>query len=105
MRQRDRNLFDTTIESHQGTYGTFINSSEELWTDACSLLQSSPPHSVRPLSSGYRTRHPRRVQGGEMLGSQRAGKHDCASTSYNSCCGTSKVNAYPKAWIYVSARY
>jgi hypothetical protein len=35
----------------------------------------------------------------------KAGKNDCASTGNNSCGGTSKVNADPKAWIYVPEGY
>ena len=35
----------------------------------------------------------------------KAGKNDCASTGNNSCAGTSKVNADPKAWIYVPDGY
>ncbi len=34
-----------------------------------------------------------------------AGKNDCASTGNNSCAGTSKVNADPRAWIYVPEGY
>ena len=35
----------------------------------------------------------------------KAGKNDCTSTGNNSCAGTSKVNADPKAWIYVPEGY
>jgi uncharacterized membrane protein len=34
-------------------------------------------------------------------GVAKAGKNDCASTGNNSCAGTSKVNADPRAWMYV----
>ena len=54
----------------------------------------------------------RRVELGELLAGARsgqvlakAGKNDCASTGNNSCGGTSKLNADPKAWIYVPAGY
>ncbi|OFW15420.1 MAG: hypothetical protein A3F70_05000 [Acidobacteria bacterium RIFCSPLOWO2_12_FULL_67_14] len=35
----------------------------------------------------------------------KAGQNDCASTGNNSCGGTSRVNADPRAWIYVPAGY
>jgi uncharacterized membrane protein len=38
-------------------------------------------------------------------GIAKAAKNDCASTGNNSCGGTSKLNADPKAWIYVPAGY
>ena len=38
-------------------------------------------------------------------GIAKAGSNDCASTGNNSCGGTSKVNADPRAWIYVPAGY
>lgn len=41
----------------------------------------------------------------KCYGIARAGKNDCASTGSNSCAGTSKVNADPRAWIYVPAGY
>ena len=41
----------------------------------------------------------------KCYGIAKAGKNDCASTGNNSCGGTSKVNADPKAWIYVPAGY
>ena len=41
----------------------------------------------------------------KCYGIARAGKNDCASTGNNSCGGTSKINADPKAWIYVPAGY
>lgn len=41
----------------------------------------------------------------KCYGIAKAGKNDCASTGNNSCGGSSKVNADPKAWIYVPAGY
>ena len=41
----------------------------------------------------------------KCYGIAKAGKNDCASTGNNSCGGTSKVNADPKAWIYVPDGY
>jgi uncharacterized membrane protein len=41
----------------------------------------------------------------KCYGLAKAGKNDCASTGNNSCAGTSKVNADPRAWIYVPAGY
>ena len=41
----------------------------------------------------------------KCYGISKAGKNDCASTGNNSCGGTSKVNADPKAWIYVPEGY
>ena len=41
----------------------------------------------------------------KCYGVAKAGKNDCASTGNNSCAGTSKVNADPRAWIYVPAGY
>jgi uncharacterized membrane protein len=41
----------------------------------------------------------------KCYGLAKAGKNDCASTGNNSCAGTSKVNADPKAWIYVPEGY
>ncbi len=41
----------------------------------------------------------------KCYGLAKAGKNDCASTGSNSCAGTSKVNADPRAWIYVPAGY
>jgi uncharacterized membrane protein len=41
----------------------------------------------------------------KCYGLAKAGKNDCASTGNNSCGGSSKVNADPKAWIYVPAGY
>jgi uncharacterized membrane protein len=38
-------------------------------------------------------------------GIAKAGKNDCASTGNNSCAGTSKVNADPRAWVYVPDGY
>ena len=41
----------------------------------------------------------------KCYGIAKAGKNDCASTGNNSCGGTSKRNADPKAWIYVPEGY
>jgi uncharacterized membrane protein len=41
----------------------------------------------------------------KCYGIAKAGKNDCASTGSNSCAGTSKVNADPRAWIYTPAGY
>jgi len=41
----------------------------------------------------------------KCYGLAKAGKNDCASTGSNSCAGTSKVNADPRAWIYVPVGY
>jgi uncharacterized membrane protein len=41
----------------------------------------------------------------KCYGVAKAGKNDCASTGNNSCGGTSKRNADPKAWIYVPEGY
>jgi uncharacterized membrane protein len=41
----------------------------------------------------------------KCYGIARAGQNDCASAGSNSCGGTSKVSADPRAWIYVPAGY
>jgi uncharacterized membrane protein len=41
----------------------------------------------------------------KCYGIAKAGKNDCASTGNNSCAGTSKVNADPKAWVFVPEGY
>ena len=41
----------------------------------------------------------------KCYGIAKAGKNDCASTGNNSCAGTSRVNADPKAWVYVPEGY
>jgi uncharacterized membrane protein len=41
----------------------------------------------------------------KCYGIAKAGKNDCASTGANSCAGTSKATADPRAWIYVPAGY
>ena len=41
----------------------------------------------------------------KCYGIAKAGKNDCASTGNNSCGGSTKANADPKAWIYVPAGY
>jgi uncharacterized membrane protein len=44
-------------------------------------------------------------QAEKCYGIARAGKNDCASTGSNSCAGTSRADADPRAWIYVPAGY
>jgi len=44
-------------------------------------------------------------QAEKCYGIAKAGKNDCASTGNNSCAGTSRVDADPRAWIYVPAGY
>lgn len=41
----------------------------------------------------------------KCYGLAKAGKNDCASTGNNSCGGTSRVNADPKAWVFVPEGY
>jgi uncharacterized membrane protein len=41
----------------------------------------------------------------KCYGLAKAGNNDCASTGNNSCAGTSKVNADPKAWVYMPTGY
>ena len=41
----------------------------------------------------------------KCYGIAKAGKNDCASTGSNSCAGTSRVDADPRAWIYVPEGY
>lgn len=41
----------------------------------------------------------------KCYGVAKAGKNDCASTGNNSCAGTSRVDADPRAWIYVPDGY
>jgi uncharacterized membrane protein len=41
----------------------------------------------------------------KCYGIAKAGKNDCAATGNNSCAGTSKADADPRAWIYVPAGY
>ena len=41
----------------------------------------------------------------KCYGIAKAGKNDCASTGNNSCAGTSRADADPRAWIYVAAGY
>lgn len=41
----------------------------------------------------------------KCYGLAKAGQNDCASTGNNSCAGTSRVNADPKAWIYMPEGY
>ena len=46
-----------------------------------------------------------RFKAEKCYGLAKAGKNDCAATGNNICAGTSKVNADPKAWIYVPEGY
>jgi uncharacterized membrane protein len=41
----------------------------------------------------------------KCYGIAKAGKNDCASTGNNSCGGSSKISADPKAWVYVPEGY
>jgi uncharacterized membrane protein len=41
----------------------------------------------------------------KCYGIARAGKNDCASTGNNSCAGTARADADPRAWIFVPAGY
>lgn len=41
----------------------------------------------------------------KCYGIAKAGKNDCASTGNNSCAGTSRVDADPRAWIFVPEGY
>ena len=41
----------------------------------------------------------------KCYGLAKAGQNDCASTGNNSCGGSSRLNADPRAWIYVPAGY
>jgi uncharacterized membrane protein len=41
----------------------------------------------------------------KCYGIAKAGKNDCAATGNNSCAGTSRADADPRAWIYVPAGY
>jgi uncharacterized membrane protein len=41
----------------------------------------------------------------KCYGIAKAGKNDCASTGNNSCAGTSRVDADPRAWLFVPAGY
>lgn len=44
-------------------------------------------------------------QAEKCYGIARAGKNDCASTGNNSCAGTSRADADPRAWIFVPVGY
>lgn len=46
-----------------------------------------------------------KFQAEKCYGIAKAGKNDCASTGNNSCAGTSRADADPRAWIYVPAGY
>ncbi len=41
----------------------------------------------------------------KCYGIAKAGKNDCASQGNNSCAGTSKRDADPKAWMFVPEGY
>jgi len=41
----------------------------------------------------------------KCYGIAKAGKNDCASTGSNSCAGTARADADPRAWIYVAEGY
>jgi uncharacterized membrane protein len=41
----------------------------------------------------------------KCYGIAKAGKNDCASTGSNSCAGTARADADPRAWVYVPAGY
>lgn len=41
----------------------------------------------------------------KCYGIAKAGKNDCASTGNNSCAGTARADADPRAWIYVPEGY
>jgi uncharacterized membrane protein len=41
----------------------------------------------------------------KCYGIAKAGKIDCASTGNNSCGGTSRADADPRAWVYLPAGY
>jgi uncharacterized membrane protein len=41
----------------------------------------------------------------KCYGIAKAGRNDCASTGSNSCAGTSRLDADPRAWIYVPEGY
>jgi len=41
----------------------------------------------------------------KCYGLAKAGQNDCASAGNNSCGGSSKINADPKAWVYVPEGY
>jgi uncharacterized membrane protein len=58
---------------------------------------ASPPQKPVPPPTAFKAEH--------CYGIAKAGKNDCASTGNNSCGGTSKINADPKAWIYVPEGY
>lgn len=41
----------------------------------------------------------------KCYGIAKAGKNDCAATGSNSCAGTARADADPRAWIYVPEGY
>jgi uncharacterized membrane protein len=41
----------------------------------------------------------------KCYGIAKAGKNDCASTGNNSCAGTSRLDADPRAWVFVPEGY
>jgi uncharacterized membrane protein len=48
---------------------------------------------------------PKQWKAEKCYGIAKAGQNDCASTGNNSCGGTSKADADPRAWLYVPAGY
>jgi len=41
----------------------------------------------------------------KCYGIAKAGQNDCASTGNNSCAGTSRADADPRAWLYLPEGY
>jgi uncharacterized membrane protein len=41
----------------------------------------------------------------KCYGIAKAGQNDCASTGNNSCAGTSRLDADPRAWLFVPEGY
>jgi len=46
-----------------------------------------------------------RFKAEKCYGLAKAGKNDCAAAGNNICAGTTKINADPKAWVYVPEGY
>lgn len=44
-------------------------------------------------------------QAEKCYGIAKAGQNDCASTGNNSCAGTSRLDADPRAWLFVPDGY
>jgi len=57
------------------------------------------------LASGAALAADKKIEMEKCYGVSLAGKNDCASTGNNSCAGTAKANADPRAWIYVPEGY